>query len=76
MDARALKKKNLTGNSLAVQWLGLGTFTAGAQVQSLIGELRSTNLVVRPKKKKDLAVVNQSLVIPCASSTFFLGFYV
>ena len=29
------------GDSLAVQWLGLGTFTAVAQVQSLVGELRS-----------------------------------
>ena len=29
------------GNSLAVQWLGLGAFTAVAQVQSLVGELRS-----------------------------------
>ena len=29
------------GNSLAVQWLGLGAFTARAQVQSLVGELRS-----------------------------------
>ena len=27
--------------SLAVQWLGLQAFTAGAQVQSLVGELRS-----------------------------------
>ena len=29
------------GNSLAVQWLGLGTFTARAWVQSLVRELRS-----------------------------------
>ena len=29
------------GNCLAVQWLGLGAFTAGAQVRSLVGELRS-----------------------------------
>ena len=29
------------GNSLAVQWLGLSTFTARAQVQTLVGELRS-----------------------------------
>ena len=26
-----------------VQWLGFGTFTAGAQVQSLLGELRSAS---------------------------------
>ena len=29
------------GNSLAVQWLGLGTFTARAWARSLMGELRS-----------------------------------
>ena len=29
------------GNSLAVQWLGLGAFTAGVRVQSLVEELRS-----------------------------------
>jgi len=27
-----------------IQWLGLGNFTAKAQVQSLIGELRSWKL--------------------------------
>ena len=34
-------KQNGTGNFLAVQWLGLGTFTSVAQVQSLVRELRS-----------------------------------
>ena len=34
-------KKAKLGNSLVVQWLGFGTFTAGALVQSLVGELRS-----------------------------------
>ena len=33
--------KNRMGNSLVVQWLGLWVFTAGAQVQSPVGELRS-----------------------------------
>ena len=28
-------------NSLAVQWLRLGTFIAGVRIQSLVGELRS-----------------------------------
>ena len=40
------------GNSLAVQWLGLGTFTAGAQVQSLVRELRFHKLCSLKKKKK------------------------
>ena len=30
-------KKELTGNSLTVQWLGLSAFTAGTWVQSLVG---------------------------------------
>ena len=29
------------GNSLEAHWLGLSAFTAGTQVQSLVGELRS-----------------------------------
>ena len=33
--------KDNNGNSLVVQWLGLGTFTAVGRVQSLVGELRS-----------------------------------
>ena len=32
------------GNSLVVQWLVLGAFTAGARVPSLVGELRSRKL--------------------------------
>ena len=39
-------------NSLAVQWLGLCTFTAVAQVQSLVGGLRSNKLHGVQKKKK------------------------
>ena len=35
------ERKSERGNSLAVQWLGVGTFTAGAQVQSVVGELWS-----------------------------------
>ena len=47
-------KKIHLGNSLVVQWLGLGTFIAGAWVQSLI-ELRSCKLcsTARKKKKKE-----------------------
>ena len=29
-----------SGKSLEVQWLGLGTLTAGVQVQCLVGELK------------------------------------
>ena len=36
--------KTHEGNSLAVQWLGFGTFTAGAWVRSLVEELRSHRL--------------------------------
>ena len=34
-------RKEQFRDSLAVQWLGLGAFTAGARVQSLVGKLRS-----------------------------------
>ena len=37
---QGIHKMNL-GNSLAVQWLGLSVFAAGARVQSLVRELRS-----------------------------------
>ena len=42
----------MLGNSLVVQWLGLGTFIAGAQVQSLVGELRSHKSCGVAKKGK------------------------
>ena len=34
-------KDRLIGNSLAIKWFGLGVFTAVAEVQSLVAELRS-----------------------------------
>ena len=34
-------KRQYRGNALVVQWLALGAFTVVAQVQSLVGELRS-----------------------------------
>ena len=40
------------GNSLMVQWLGLRTFTVGAQVQSLIEELRSCKPLSTGKQNK------------------------
>ena len=39
-----------------VQWLGFGTCTARARVQSLIGQLRSCKQVAWPKKKKEQKV--------------------
>ena len=45
-------EKYIWGNSLVVQWLGLGAFTAVAQVQSLVGELRSPKPRGMAKKKK------------------------
>ena len=40
------------GNALVVQWLGLSALTAGAQVQSLLGELRSWKPHSTGKKKE------------------------
>ena len=42
-------------NSLAVQWLGLGAFTARAWVQSLFRELRSHKDRQRCQKKEKIA---------------------
>ena len=39
------------GNSLVVQWLGFGAFTAVAWVQPLVGELRSSKLCGMAKIK-------------------------
>ena len=42
--------KGPRGSPLAVQWLGLGTFTAGAWVQSLVREVRSHKRCSTAKK--------------------------
>ena len=49
-----LKIRWFVGNSLAVQWSGLGAFTHAAQVPSLVGELRSCKLLGVIKKKKKI----------------------
>ena len=45
----------MLSNSLVVQWLGLGAFTAGAWVQSLIGELTfyKPHGMAKKRKKKE-----------------------
>ena len=50
------KKKRKEGNSLAVQWLGLCTSTAGGMVPSLVRELRSH------KKKKRKKITFKTLI--------------
>ena len=54
-------KKTQVGNSLVAQWLGRGFFTSGAQVRSLVREVRSLqamwygqnhHLLPPPAKKK------------------------
>ena len=55
MEKSVLKESVDMRNSLAVQWLGLSTFTAGARVWSLVGELRyckSCSMVKKPPKKQ------------------------
>ena len=46
------KKNCIVGNSLTVQWLGLGAFTAVAQVQSLVRELRFPQVMRHSWEKK------------------------
>ena len=47
-----LNETTILVNSLGVKWLGLSAFTAVAQVQSLVGELRSHKPHSTAKKKK------------------------
>lgn len=42
----------MSGNSLVIQGLGLGAFTAGTQDQSLVRELRIKILWSQKKKKE------------------------
>ena len=44
-------------NSRAIQGLGLGTFTAGACVQSLVGELRFRKPRGKAKKKLIIMII-------------------
>ena len=45
---------SIVGEFPAIRWLGLGAFTAVAQVQSLVRELRSHNLCNATQKKGQL----------------------
>ena len=45
------KKKNSVGNSLAVQWLGLGVFTAVGPGLISVRELRSQKLLFMGQKE-------------------------
>ena len=51
------------GNSLVVQWLGFGAFTALAQVQSLVGELDPTSHMVWEEKRKKLTQHCKSTIL-------------
>ena len=55
----------IPGTSLAVQWLGLSIFMAGAWVQSLAGELRSCKLSGTARgEKKDPHPISTSPALP------------
>ena len=47
-----LLKRSTHRSSLVVQWLGFGTFTAVARVQSLVRELRPRKPCSTAKKKE------------------------
>ena len=61
----AEKQNPKTGNSLAVQWLGLCVLTARAWVRSLIGELRfcKPRGTAKTKKKKPKTIPQTKLAI-------------
>ena len=65
---RLHSKTSKLGNSRAAQWLELGTFTAGAQVQYLGGKLRSFKLLGVAKKKKKKKKKKKNLVFPSVSN--------
>ena len=46
-------KKEVSGHSLAVQWLGFHAFTGVAHLQALVGELRFHKMCRAAKKKKE-----------------------
>ena len=60
---RVSSLNNSEGNSLAVQWLGLGTLTVVAWVQSLVRELRSHKLHGVAKKIKKQKTNEQTKTI-------------
>ena len=59
------------GNSLAVQWLGLGTFIAGAWFKSLVRELRSCKLCggAKNKTKQNKKTGKESYEVATESAT-------
>ena len=50
--------------SLAIHWLGLGAFTAGGQVQSLVGELRTRKPYSMAKGEKKTHTTCQEFYKP------------
>ena len=50
----AYPSRGCSGNSLVVQWLRLGAFTAMARVWSLVWELKSHKLCGKKKRKKKM----------------------
>ena len=63
-------KEKKFGNSLVVQWLGLGGFTPGAWLWSLVGELRyhKPHDAAKKKKKKFFSLVMGTLSIYCLNN--------
>ena len=60
-EAENTTKDTVNGNSLVVQGLGFKAFTAWAQVQFLVRELRSCKLCSEAKKKKKNDTVKKSV---------------
>ena len=58
-------KKDKKGNSLTIQWLRHGTFTAMAWVQSLVRKLRSPKPCGAVKKRQEISVGEKGTLVHC-----------
>ena len=63
-ESDTIEQLSIFRNSLAVQWLRIGTFTAVAWVQSLVGELRSCKLHNSAKNNnKNLHILTADMIL-------------
>ena len=72
---KVVSQTSAWGNFLVVQWVGLGAFSVVAQVQSLVGQLRSHKHSCGVKKKNKTKQKNTKKSAWISSSFMWSGFY-